>query len=125
MSTEGRQENKEATSANVGQAIAKPMKCIVMPFNGLSPAEAERLALLLEELGEAQQAIGKILRHGYESYSPFDETKTTNRKALIKELGDIFAAVQLMDDAGDYWWKSILDAKLEKLMKVKQYLHHQ
>ena len=38
-----------------------------MAFNKLSAAEAERLALLLEELGEAQQAIGKILRHGYEN----------------------------------------------------------
>lgn len=36
-------------------------------FNQLSPAEAERLALLSEELGEAQQAIGKILRHGQPS----------------------------------------------------------
>ena len=39
-------------------------------FNQLTPAEAERLALLLEELGEAQQAIGKILRHGYASTHP-------------------------------------------------------
>ena len=27
--------------------------------NGLNDAEAERLAILLEELGEAQQAVGK------------------------------------------------------------------
>lgn len=39
-------------------------------FNALTPAEAERLFYLLEKLGEAQQAIGKILRHGYESYDP-------------------------------------------------------
>lgn len=41
-------------------------------FNGLTPAEAERLALLLEELGEAQQAIGKILRQC--------STSSTNRE---------------------------------------------
>lgn len=35
--------------------------------NKLNDAQSERLALLLEELGEAQQAIGKILRHGYQS----------------------------------------------------------
>lgn len=35
------------------------------PFNQLTNAQAERLHILLEELGEAQQAIGKILRHGY------------------------------------------------------------
>jgi hypothetical protein len=55
-------------------------------FNQPTPAEHERLALMLEELGEAQQAIGKILRYGYEEYSPFDDMKTTNRVALEKEL---------------------------------------
>jgi hypothetical protein len=52
-------------------------------FNRLTPAEAERLALLLEELGEAQQIIGKILRHGYESYHP-DDPETTNRTLLAR-----------------------------------------
>jgi hypothetical protein len=32
--------------------------------NELSDAEVERLAILAEEMGEAQQCIGKILRHG-------------------------------------------------------------
>ena len=36
----------------------------VTPFNGLTPAEAERLALLMEECGEVVQIIGKVLRHG-------------------------------------------------------------
>ena len=35
-------------------------------FNRLSPAEYERLAILAEEMGEAQQALGKIMRHGGE-----------------------------------------------------------
>jgi hypothetical protein len=39
-----------------------------MSFNQLTDAEAERLALLAEECGEVVQVIGKILRHGYESY---------------------------------------------------------
>jgi len=39
-------------------------------FNGLSPAEAERLALLAEECGEVVQAVCKVLRHGYESTNP-------------------------------------------------------
>ena len=34
-------------------------------FNGLTPAEAKRLALLAEECGEVLQAIGKVLRHGF------------------------------------------------------------
>lgn len=42
-------------------------------FNGLTPAEAERLAMLSEECGEVIQIIGKILRHGYDSYHPDDQ----------------------------------------------------
>jgi hypothetical protein len=62
-------------------------------FNGLSPAEAERLALLLEELGEAQQVIGKILRHGYESHHP-ENPDDSNRALLEGELGDVMAAIE-------------------------------
>lgn len=52
-------------------------------FNQLTPAEAERLALLAEECGEVIQAIGKILRHGYESRHP--DGGPTNREALERE----------------------------------------
>ena len=38
---------------------------MIYPFNELSPAEVERLAILAEEMGEAIQVIGKVLRHGY------------------------------------------------------------
>ena len=34
-------------------------------FNKLTPAQAERLAILIEECGEVIQAATKILRHGY------------------------------------------------------------
>lgn len=92
-------------------------------FNGLTPAEAERLALLCEELGEAQQAIGKILRHGYESTHP--DGGPTNRETLEREIGDIYAAAQMLEDAGD-----VDQARTEawrecKLVNVIQYVHHQ
>lgn len=57
-------------------------------YNKLTPAETERLAHLLEELGEAQQIIGKILRHGYDNYHPDDPNKTTNRSMLAADKGD-------------------------------------
>ncbi len=41
-------------------------------FNRLTPAEAERLAMLAEEAAEVIQIVGKILRHGYASYHPDD-----------------------------------------------------
>lgn len=66
-------------------------------FNGLSPAQAERLAILMEECGEVVQIIGKILRHGYDSCSPFGASQETNRQALVRELFDIKAAAMLID----------------------------
>ena len=59
-------------------------------FNGLSPAEAERLAMLAEECGEVIHIVGKILRHGYDSYHPADPT-VTNRDLLGRELTDLLA----------------------------------
>jgi hypothetical protein len=55
-------------------AVAGPVeRRVSQHFNGLTPAEAERLALLAEECGEVIQAIGKVLRHGYESRHPYGE----------------------------------------------------
>lgn len=66
-------------------------------FNELTPAQAERLAILMEECGEVVQIIGKILRHGYDSCSPFGANPETNRQALVRELFDIKAAALLID----------------------------
>ncbi len=100
-----------------------------MAFNGLTDAQAERLALLLEELGEAQQAIGKILRHGYDSYNPDVFAGTTcgpsNRMALARELGDVEAAIRMLTDAGDMDAEQISMRVYEKARKVRKYLHHQ
>lgn len=96
---------------------------MAMHFNGLLPAQAERLALLLEELGEAQQAIGKILRHGLDSHHP--ATGSINRSALEKELGDVRFAIDLLCAAGDVNRLNIMAAIEKKSGKVGQYLHHQ
>ncbi len=91
-------------------------------FNGLSPAEAERLFYLLEELGEAQQAIGKILRHGYFSYNPDVVNGPNNREMLELELHDVFTAIQMLTTQGD-----LDDVVIFKMpvMPPWKYLHHQ
>lgn len=94
-------------------------------FNQLSPAEAERLACLAEECGEVIQAVGKILRHGYEDYSPFDETQTTNRKHLEREIGDLSAVIDTMRFANDVSDLRIHRAANEKLTKLPRWTHHQ
>lgn len=92
-------------------------------FNRLTPAEAERLALLLEEMGEVQQVIGKILRHGYESTHP--DGGPTNRRLLETEIGHVEYAIFRMHEAGDMDPLAVLDAVEEKAEKIGRYLHHQ
>lgn len=93
-------------------------------FNKLTPAEAERLALLAEEMGEALQIIGKVLRHGYESHNPM-LNEGTNRAMLTKELGDVTAAMTMMTDAGDLSRGAIHDRAKRKIEKVGVWMHHQ
>jgi len=90
---------------------------------GLPPEMLERLALLLEELGEAQQAVGKILRHGYQSRHP--DGGPSNRENLERELGDVMAALTLLAMPQDVLLGSIERYRVRKLRKVYAYLHHQ
>ena len=89
----------------------------------LTPAEIERLALLGEEMGETIQAIGKILRHGYESRHP--DGGPTNRSMLQKEIGDVRAAVSMLAQAGDISVVELWRHQETKEKNVRQYLHHQ
>ena len=89
----------------------------------LTPSRLERLALLLEELGEAQQAVGKILRHGYNSRHPV--SGLDNATLLEKELGDMLAAIDLLCGAGDLDQGAIDQARRERLVLRAPYLHHQ
>ena len=94
-------------------------------FNQLTPAEAERLALLAEELGEATQAIGKILRHGYESRNPYQMSGPTNREALEKEMADVYVAARMMFEAGDLRRLACAEHEERKTEAVQRFLHHQ
>ena len=96
-------------------------------FNGLTPAEAERLAMLAEECGEVIQVVGKILRHGYDSYHPDQAGKApqfryTNRDMLTHELSDLFAVIEMMDADHARIDASEQEAAFAKKMR---YAHHQ
>lgn len=95
--------------------------------NHLSDAEIERLALLAEEMGEALHAIGKILRHGYDSVDPTVRTnkQIDNRSMLEQELGDVRAAIVLLCNAEDVSNAMIQNRSVEKLEAVRKWLHHQ
>jgi NTP pyrophosphatase (non-canonical NTP hydrolase) len=105
-----------------------------MAFNGLTAAEAERLAILAEECAETIQAVGKILRHGYHSFNPdlltqemqdADETPPSNKSDLEKELGDVVFAINMLKDAGDVSRGKIETRAEVKAEKIREYLHHQ
>lgn len=66
-----------------------------MHVNNLSNAQLERLSILLEELGEVHQMIGKVLRFGYNSSHP-DFPDTNNRIELAKEIGHVERAISLL-----------------------------
>ena len=85
-------------------------------------AELERLALLLEEIGEAQQVIGKILRHGWDNYNP-TVSYCSNRKLLEQELGDVMFALSLMIDEGDVSETRIDSFRKEKAKNIWPWLH--
>lgn len=93
--------------------------------NGLSAAEAERLALLVEECGEVIQAVGKILRHGYATVNPTIPGGRTNLEQLQVELGDWVNAVDLMVAAGDLDADAVLDRTVWKASRVELHWHCQ
>lgn len=115
---------KEKTGFVCAECAAKEPEEGMRSFNRLTPAQAERIALLLEELGEVQQAIGKILRHGYESSHP-DVPERCNRDDLEKEIGHVELAVSMMKKSGDITDNGISSAAIEKYDKIHKYLHHQ
>lgn len=93
-------------------------------FNSLSSAQTERLALLTEEMGESLQAIGKVLRHGYNAVDPITRTIYDNRKNLSMELGQVSHAMALLA-VKDLDSLVFEQAVLDRNDKVKAYLHHQ
>lgn len=94
-------------------------------FNQLDPAEAERLAILQEEMGEAIQVVGKILRHGYHSRNPDMPMAVFNRELLAEELSHVWFAMELMGIAGDINPAIMRSLKIQKACKIGKWTHHQ
>lgn len=90
-------------------------------FNQLTPSEAERLALVIEECGEVIQVASKVLRHGYESGHP--EGVTTNRVDLSREVGDLNFSLTMLSNH-DLVKNITSQAEEEKRANISKYLHH-
>ena len=98
-----------------------------MSHESLTPAEAERLHLLIEECGEVIQAAAKTLRHGYESYDPTVaiSCRETNRQMLEYELGHVYAAITRMTLNQDVDTVKINESREIKLQRGGRWMHHQ
>ena len=84
----------------------------------MNNSELERLAILAEECAEVQQIVSKIIRHGFDSYNPYDENKTSNRELLEKELGDLLFAMNLCVDNEDINLFKIMDFSDKKKITI-------
>lgn len=94
-------------------------------FNELTEGESERLAVLLETLAQAQQIVGRVLRHGYVSWNPFSTKRGSARNQLEQELGGVLAVITMMEAAGDLDFRAIKKNSMDALDTVRPYLHHQ
>lgn len=96
-------------------------------YNGLTPAQQERLVMLAEECTEVAHAVTKILRHGYDSCNPFSQDCETNQEHLFRELNDLAAVITMitldipqMEDADE------CDRQVEAAFRKKlEFAHHQ
>lgn len=93
--------------------------------NYLDDHEIERLAILAEEAGEFIQAIGKILRHGYDSFHPDKPLDGDNRDHLCQELGDLRYIVNFMEHRGDFDGTTVDAYCSVAADKKPKYMHHQ
>lgn len=92
-------------------------------FNQLTPAEVERLALLIEDCGEVIQAATKILRHGYASTDPANEDHNGNRYDLGYESGQLLHNLERMEGCQDIDNDAVAAGYDSR--KNMPYLHHQ
>jgi hypothetical protein len=90
--------------------------------NRISEAEQERVGLCSEEMGEAQVEIGKILRHGIDSYHP-DDPDLSNAQRLELEAGHVLAAIDLLVAAGTLSREGLERSRRAKLEKLRSWLH--
>lgn len=92
----------------------------------LSEAQRERLALLIEECAEVQQAATKVLRHGFHSVNPHstEALPPTNTDSLERELGHLRFAIDLLLGNGDVRWQQVDNATATKRASVSRWLHH-
>ena len=92
-------------------------------MNKLTNAQNERLALLMEECGEVIHIIGKIQRHGMDSFNPYDPNETPNKKRLAAEIADLTISLALIVHSGDIDEDDIESIAEITIKNLRKFLH--
>lgn len=88
----------------------------------LSPAERERLEMLIEECSEVIHEACKALRHGYDCYHPAEPGRD-NRARLRGEIVDLSALLALV---AHHDGLAVTSAEKQTALERKaRYTHHQ
>lgn len=77
---------------------------------------------LMEECNEISIIASKIKRFGIDSFDPANPDQTTNRILLARELNDLFAALQLINENTDLDFEPdplAIERKKEKITRYE------
>lgn len=89
----------------------------------LTAAEIERLAILAEQCGELQQAISKVMIHGWLVQS--GDFGISYRVGLERRIGAVRAAVNMMLDSGDVRLAELQAWQRNKRERLAKWAKHQ
>ena len=96
-----------------------------MKNHHLTPAQIELLALLSEQLGGAVQAVGEVLRHGYDKSDPAKHDGATSRGKLETALGNVRATMIMLCESEGVSKEQIHFMADYKIEQVKKHLRYQ
>lgn len=80
------------------------------------PDVAQNLEILAEECAEVIQIKSKISRFGIDDYHPKNEMP--NRQALVRELGDVLAMIDVLKANGLFSSEQLEEARILKINKL-------
>jgi hypothetical protein len=80
------------------------------------------LICLAEECAEVQQAVSKALRFGLDDGYP--DSGATNAQDITRELTDLMAVVELLEEEGVLEWPHSPEARETKKAKIRKFMEY-
>ena len=77
--------------------------------------------ITMEECGELIQQCSKCLRQPNDTHGSQEYRLEDNKKKLLKEVGDVYAMIELMVNHGVVSWAGIFNRAYRKKEKLKQW----